>query len=93
MIDDGTEQQALKRLNKIEGQLKGIRRMISDRRYCVDVVMQIGAAEAALHRLAEIVLRNHIETCVLSSFRSRDKSQVQAKVDELMRVYGSLRPR
>jgi DNA-binding FrmR family transcriptional regulator len=93
MIDDKAERQALERLRKVEGQLAGIVKMIKDRRYCMDVVMQIAAAEAALHKVAGIVLRNHIETCVLSAFRSRDEGEVKTKVDELMRVYGNLRPR
>lgn len=93
MIDDETEQEALRRLRLIEGQIGGIERMIRDRRYCIDVVMQIAAAESALHRVAEIVLRNHIETCVISAFRSSDEMETKAKIDELMRVYGNLRPR
>ncbi len=62
MIDNEIEKQTLRRLKRIKGQMGGIERMIADRRYCIDVVMQIAAAEAALHRVAEIVLRNHIET-------------------------------
>jgi DNA-binding FrmR family transcriptional regulator len=93
MIDDKAEAQALERLRKVEGQLAGIMKMIKDRRYCMDVVMQIAAAEAALHKVAGILLRNHIETCVLSAFRSHDQAEVKAKVDELMKVYDNLRPR
>jgi DNA-binding FrmR family transcriptional regulator len=93
MIDDRAEKQAVERLRKVEGQLAGIVKMIKDRRYCMDVVMQIAAAEAALHKVAGIVLRNHIETCVLSAFRSRNQAEVKTKVDELMKVYGNLRPR
>jgi DNA-binding FrmR family transcriptional regulator len=93
LIDDVTEAKAIKRLRRIQGQVEGIERMITSRRYCVDVVTQISAAEAALHKLAEIVLRNHIETCVLSAFRSNDGLEIQSKVGELMRVYGTLRPR
>ena len=93
MIDDHIEEQARKRLKRIEGQVAGIGRMISQRRYCMDIVMQVAAAEAALHKLAGIILKNHIETCVLSAFRSRDKNEAKSKIDELMRVYGSLRPR
>ena len=92
-MDDETKEQALKRLSKIRGQLGGIEKMMTDRRYCVDIVMQIAAAEAALHKLAGIVLKNHIETCVLSAFRSQNRHDVRAKIDELMRVYGNLRPR
>jgi DNA-binding FrmR family transcriptional regulator len=93
VIDDAAEEQTLKRLRKIKGQLAGIEKMITDRRYCVDIVIQIAAAESALHRLAGIVLRNHIETCVLTAFRSKDRNEVRSKIDELMRVYASLRPR
>lgn len=93
MIDDKLEGEALKRLSRIQGQITGVAGMIEDRRYCVDVVMQIKAAEAALHRVAEIVLRKHIETCVLSAFRSQDRAEVKAKIDELMKIYRSLRPR
>lgn len=93
MIDDSTEEQALKRLRRIQGQLGGIEKMITARRYCIDVVTQISAAEAALHKLAEVILKNHIETCVLSAFRSSDSREIHSKVGELMRVYGVLRPR
>lgn len=93
MIDDSTEEQAVKRLRRIQGQLGGIERMITSRRYCVDIVTQISAAEAALHKLAEVILKNHIETCVLSAFRSSNSREIQSKVGELMRVYGTLRPR
>jgi DNA-binding FrmR family transcriptional regulator len=93
LIDDATEAKAVKRLRRISGQLGGIERMITSRRYCIDVVNQISAAEAALHKLAEVLLRNHIETCVLSAFRSSDGGEIQSKVSELMRVYGTLRPR
>jgi DNA-binding FrmR family transcriptional regulator len=93
LIDDATEEKAMKRLRRIQGQLGGIEKMITSRRYCIDVVTQISAAEAALHKLAEVVLRNHIETCVLSAFRSSDRDEITSKVGELMRVYGNLRPR
>ena len=93
MIDDVTEDKAIKRLRRIRGQVEGIEKMITSRRYCIDVVTQISAAEAALHKVAEVLLRNHIETCVLSAFRSSDSSEIRSKVGELMRVYGTLRPR
>ena len=93
MIDDVTEEKAIKRLRRIRGQVEGIEKMITSRRYCIDVVTQISAAEAALHKLAEVLLRNHIETCVLSAFRSSDSGEIRSKVGELMRVYGTLRPR
>lgn len=93
MINQTIKTKTIARLKKVEGQVRGIQKMIADRRYCIDVVMQLAAAEAALHKVSEIILRNHLETCVLSAFRSDDEKDRQAKVDELMRVYSNLRSR
>lgn len=93
MIDDKLEGNALRRLKRIEGQVAGVQRMIKGRRYCIDIVNQISAVEAALHRVSNIILKNHIETCVLSAFRTRDTDAVSSKVDELMRVYDNVRLR
>lgn len=93
MIDSKTEKETIARLKKIEGQVRGIQKMIAEGRYCVDVVMQITAAESALHGVAEIVLKNHLQTCVLAAFRSEDQEDCREKVNELMKVYGQLRSR
>jgi DNA-binding FrmR family transcriptional regulator len=93
LIDDKLEQDALQRLKLIEGQVAGIQKMVRERRYCMDVVNQISAVEAALHKVSALVLRNHMGTCVLSAFRSTDEADVERKIDELMRVYNSLRMR
>jgi DNA-binding FrmR family transcriptional regulator len=93
MTDQTTSQNTIARLKKIEGQVRGIQKMITEGRYCVDVVTQITAAESALHGVAEIVLKNHLQTCVLAAFRSEDEGDCQEKVDELMKVYGQLRSR
>lgn len=93
MISQGTKTETLARLKKVEGQVRGIQKMIEDRRYCIDVVMQLAAAESALHRISEIILKNHLETCVLTAFRSDNEGDRQEKVDELMRVYSKLSPR
>ena len=91
MIDGRMEMKCINRLNRIEGQIRGIADMVKQRRYCIDVIMQIAAAESALHKLSEIIMRNHLETCVLSSFSSRDEADKKAKVDELMQVYSKFR--
>jgi len=93
LIDETLEKDALGRLKRIEGQVAGIQKMVKDRRYCMDIVNQIAAVEAALHKVSALVLRNHMETCVLSAFRSTDRAGVEQKVDELMRVYNNLRMR
>lgn len=93
VINDKIEKQTITRLKKIEGQVKGIQKMIEEHRYCIDVVMQIGAAESALHKVSEIILKNHLETCVLKAFRSKDIEERKQKINELIEVYRKLRSR
>jgi DNA-binding FrmR family transcriptional regulator len=62
---DPTQQQALvTRLNRIEGQVRGIKRMVEDPRLCVEILQQLAAAEAALNRISLAVLKAHVEKCV-----------------------------
>ena len=77
---------ALKRLNRIEGQIRGIARMLKEDRYCIDVVTQISAVRAALRRAEEEVLRDHISTCVEHAVASGNKAEQRAKIAELMDV-------
>ena len=76
----------LKRLKRIEGQVRGIAGMVDDDRYCIDVITQIAAARAALRRVEEEVLRDHIAHCVEHAFASGDKADQHRKIDELMEV-------
>ena len=76
----------LKRLNRIEGQVRGIARMVEGDRYCIDVVTQIAAVRAALRRAEEEVLRDHVAHCVEHAIASGDKKDQRQKITELMDV-------
>jgi DNA-binding FrmR family transcriptional regulator len=76
----------LKRLNRIEGQVRGLARMVEEDRYCIDIVTQIAAVRAALRRVEESVLRDHIDHCVRHAIASGDKAEQEQKVAELMEV-------
>lgn len=78
----------LARLRKIEGQVRGIVRMVEDERYCVDILTQLRAARAALRRVEDSVLREHVEHCVAEAIRSGDAAEQRRKVDELLEVLG-----
>lgn len=78
----------LKRLSRIEGQVRGLARMVEDDRYCIDIVTQIGAARAALRRVEEEILREHVAHCVEHAIKSGDKADQRRKVAELMAVMG-----
>ena len=71
-----------KRLNRAIGQLNGVKNMIDDNRYFGDVLTQLAAAESAVHSAAELILRNHLETCVKDHIRRGD----DAILDEAMRL-------
>ena len=78
----------LKRLNRIEGQVRGLRRMVEDDRYCIDVVTQIAAVRAALHRAEEEILRDHVGHCVENAIASGNRTEQRRKIAELMDVVG-----
>ena len=78
----------ISRLHRIEGQVRGIERMIEDDRYCIDIVTQIGAVRAALRRVEEEILRDHVAHCVGHAIKSGNKSDQRRKVAELMDVMG-----
>ncbi len=79
---------SLKRLSRIEGQVRGLSRMVDDDRYCIDIVTQIAAVRAALRRLEEEVLRDHVGHCVEHAIASGDKAEQRQKIEELMAVVG-----
>ena len=78
----------LKRLGRIEGQVRGLARMVEHDRYCIDIVTQIAAVRAALRRAEEEILRDHLAHCVEHAIKSGDKSDQRRKVAELMDVMG-----
>ena len=73
----------LKRLRKVEGQIKGIQRMLEERRYCIDVLQQVTAARRALDEVALKILRGHINSCVSDAIKHE---QGEEKVEELMQT-------
>jgi DNA-binding FrmR family transcriptional regulator len=87
MIDDHTRQQIDRRLSRVAGQVGGIQRMIDADRYCVDTLLQIAAARAALARVGRILLESHINTCVVGAISAEDPSDQQAKIEELLHVF------
>ena len=72
------------RLRRIEGQVGGLLRMVEEDRYCVDVLTQIAAVRAALHKVEEQVLRDHVSHCVAAAFSTGDAVEQRHKVDELV---------
>ena len=76
----------LKRLNLIEGQVRGLSRMVEQDRYCIDIVTQLSAVRAALRRAEEEILADHVANCVEHAIASGNKAEQRRKVTELMNV-------
>jgi len=83
-----TRDNCLKRLRRIEGQVQGLARMVEADRYCIDVVTQISAVRAALRRVEEEVLRDHVAHCVEHAIDSGDRTEQRKKIAELIDVLG-----
>jgi CsoR family transcriptional regulator, copper-sensing transcriptional repressor len=77
-----------KRLNRIEGQVRGLAKMVDEDRYCIDIVTQISAVRTALRRVEEEILRDHVAHCVEHAINSGDKADQRRKIAELMEVVG-----
>nr|UWI49312.1 metal-sensitive transcriptional regulator [Clostridioides difficile] len=79
------EREALiKRLKRIEGQVKGIQKMVEEERYCVDILVQISAIRSAINRVGTIILENHIKGCVTESIKHDDSEKTEEMIKELM---------
>ena len=76
-----------KRLNRVEGQVRGIAGMVAADRYCIDIVTQVGAVRAALRRIEEEILRDHVAHCVEHAIESGNPDEQRRKVAELMDVF------
>ncbi len=81
-----TKAARLKRLSRIEGQVRGLSRMVEEDRYCIDLITQIAAVRAALARVEQEVLRDHIGHCVEHAIATGNKEEQRKKIAELMDV-------
>lgn len=84
--DETRHGENLGRLARVEGQVRGIRRMIEDGAYCVDIITQIQAAQSALAAIGKRILREHLDHCVVDAMRSRSRVEAGKKIDELMNI-------
>ena len=85
---ENTKEAVAKRLNRIEGQVRGLARMVEEDRYCIDIITQITAVRAALRRVEEEILHDHVSHCVEHAIASGDKDDQRRKITELMEVLG-----
>ena len=81
-----THAENLARLSRIEGQIKGVKRMIEEGEYCIDIITQIQAARAALQSVNKTILEKHLKHCVAAALESKNEIDIAAKLEEIMTV-------
>ena len=86
MLDEAQQQAIVTRLNRIEGQVRGIRRMVQELRLCVEILQQLAAAEAALNRISLAVFRFHVEKCVPDGITKGDPERTE-RLSELVDIF------
>lgn len=86
MLDEPQQQALVTRLNRIEGQIRGIRRMVQEPRLCVEILQQLAAAEAALNRISLSILRFHVQTCVPNG-AALGEAENRKRLSELVDIF------
>lgn len=86
MLDPSQQEALVGRLNRVEGQVRGIRRMVQEPRLCVDILQQLAAAEAALNRISLAVLRYHVENCVPQGIEKGEPEKTK-RLTELVDIF------
>ena len=81
----------IRRLSRIEGQVRGISRMIEDDRYCIEILQQVQAIKSALAKVEDAILKDHAATCVESAIASGDESEQRKKVGEFIDLLGKVK--
>jgi DNA-binding FrmR family transcriptional regulator len=83
-ISDADQDEIRSRLRRIEGQIRGLQRMVDEDRYCGDILDQIHSVQKALKSVGRRITRNHLETCVTDALRSGDEEDAEETYDEIM---------
>lgn len=86
-MDDTTKKAVNQRLASAAGHINGIARMVDDDQYCIDVIKQIQAVQAALNKVSTLILENHLRTCVTTAIRGDDPDERQRVLEEVTSVF------
>ena len=86
-MDTRTKDALKRRLKSISGHVAGIERMIEQDAYCIDVIKQVQAVQAALNKVNDLILENHLHTCVIDAVRGDDRKQREQVLEEIVGVF------
>ncbi len=91
MMDKEQKQKAITRLKKIEGQVRGLQKMVEEDRYCIDIIGQTASVVNALKGVEDLVMEQHLHTCVADAMSSDQNGEKDEKIDEVMQVLKQFR--
>lgn len=91
MPENPSHEENLKALRRIEGQVRGIQKMIQDRKYCVDILTQLYAIRGALARVEDRIIEKHLSTCVTETFMNARQEEKKQKLDEVIKLIRQIR--
>jgi len=83
--------EVLSYLRKIEGQIRGVQKMIGEKKYCIDILTQLHAVVGAIGNVEDKILRKHFENCVVSAFRGDSKKEREEKMEEILNLIAKFR--
>lgn len=87
-VPPDTKDALAKRLRRIEGQVRGLQKMVDEERYCSDILIQIASVQEALRSVGKLLLQNHLTHCVTGAMRSDDPAEAKRVVDEIVELWG-----
>ncbi len=91
MQNKTTHEAQLEYLKKIEGQIKGVQKMIQDKRYCVDILTQLHSVVGAIYRVENEIFKKHIDGCVVHALKGRSESEKEQKITEIVELISRFR--
>lgn len=91
MIKPTTHFEQLDFLRKIEGQVRGVQKMIEEKRYCVDIITQVHSIIGALYRIENETLKKHIEHCVTNALKGKSEKEKEQKINEVIKLVSKFR--
>lgn len=91
MLNIDEKEDAIKRLNRIEGQVRGIVKMIEEERYCIDILTQTKAIKSAIDKIDGLIMEQHLDRCLSKAIESGDPVEKGKKIDEIMKLFSRLK--
>ena len=85
-LDEAAKRAALRRLRRIEGQVRGIQKMVEEERYCADILTQLSSIHEALRGVGRVLMRSHLQHCATHAIRSDDDARADAMYEELVEL-------